>query len=395
MEQMGYSFNYGLLLLVAVLAAVAAGVVYFTRTRRRSDMSDSQLYIEALQAMVAGEDATAFSKLKEVVAVRTDNLDAYIQLGDILRKHKKIDRATRVHQELTLREGLSPRQQRAIYRSLTLDYIASGNAAAAEQALAELLKADKSDLWAAERLVRLYEDDGRWEEAFKMRSQIDRRLRNERPDVLALYKVYAGEQILKNAGDGHKARMAFKEALDLDRACLPAYLGIGETYYDGQQLEDAVEWWSKVLEIQPRAGYLVFERLKKAYFELGQYGEMTRVFEKTLEDDTKNLPAMSGLGEIARKKGDLREAESHYRRMLEIDPDNVAARAGLIGILKDSGETDGAIGEIDHLLQTLPFRPRGYRCRKCSYKTFEPLWRCPECKSFNSFKLWHDHSAPA
>jgi lipopolysaccharide biosynthesis regulator YciM len=122
---------------------------------------------------------------------------------------------------------------------------------------------------------------------------------------------------------------------------------------------------------------------------------MTRVFEKTLEDDTKNLPAMSGLAEIARKKGDLREAESHYRRMLEIDPDNMAARAGLIGILKDNGETDGAIGEIDHLLQTLPFRPRGYRCRKCSYKTFEPLWRCPECKSFNSFKLWHDHSAPA
>jgi len=192
MEQMGYSFNYGLLLLVAILAAVAAGVVYFTRTRRRSDMSDSQLYIEALQAMVAGEDSTAFSKLKEVVAVRTDNLDAYIQLGDILRKHKKIDRATRVHQELTLREALSPRQRRAIYRSLTLDYITSGNTAAAEQALAELLKADKSDLWAAERLVRLYEDDGRWEEAFKMRSQIDRRLGNERPDVLALYKVYAG-----------------------------------------------------------------------------------------------------------------------------------------------------------------------------------------------------------
>lgn len=395
MEQMGYSFNYGLLILVVALAALAAGVVYFTRTRRRSETSDSLLYIEALQAMVAGEDSTAFSKLKEVVAVRTDNLDAYIQLGDILRKHKKIDRATRVHQELTLREGLTNAQRRAIYRSLTLDYIAGGNVKAAEQALGELLKIDKSDLWAAERLVRVYEDDGRWEEAFKMRSQIDRRLGHEQRDLLALYKTYAGEQILKNTGDKHKARLAFKDALNLDKMCLPAYLGIGETYFNDQRLEDAVEWWLKILEIQPRAGHLVFERLKKAYFELGQFGEMTRVFEKTLENDAKNLPAMSGLAEIARKKGDRREAESHYRRMLEIDSDNITARAGLIATLKDRDETDAVIDEIDHLLQTLPFRRRGYRCRKCSYKSFEPIWRCPECKSFNSFKLWHDDSTSA
>jgi lipopolysaccharide biosynthesis regulator YciM len=294
---------------------------------------------------------------------------------------------------LTLREGLAARQRRAVYRSLALDYLADGNPAAAEQALGEILKADKSDLWAAERLLRLYEDDERWEEAFKMRSQIDRRLGGNHRDVLALYKVFAGERLLKNGGDGHKARLAFKEALSLDEGCLPAYLGIGETYYDDQQLKNAVEWWSKILEIQPRAGHLVFERLKKAYFELGQFGEITRVFEKTLEDDDKNLPAMAGLAEIARKKGDLREAESHYRRMLEIDADNITARAGLIAILKDQGDPDGALAEIEQLLQMLPLRPRGYRCASCSYKSLEPIWHCPQCKSFNSFTLWHEDAA--
>lgn len=391
MEQTGYSFDYGWLLVLLILAGAAVGAVYLSRTRRRADTGDSQLYIEALQALVAGDDATAFSKLKEVVAVRTDNLDAYIQLGDILRKHKKTDRAIRVHKELTLRGGLTHRQQRDVHHALALDYLAAGNPGAAEQELREILKLTKSDLWAAERLVRLYEDEGRWDDALKMRTQVDKRLGEEHKDVLALYKYYAGEKILKDTDDGHKARMQFKEALDLDKNCLPAYLGIGETYYHDQRIKDAVEWWSKLLDIQPRAGYLVFKRLQKAYFELGQFGEITRVYEKTLEDDPNNLPALSGLAEIARKKGDLREAESHYRLMLDIDTDNVTARAGLIGILKDSGELEQAVKELDQLLDTLPFKPRGYRCGKCSFKTIEPLWRCPECKNFNTFKLWNEN----
>ena len=394
MESTGFSFNYSLVLLLIILVAVTAGAVYFTRTRRRSQAGDLHLYIEALQAMVSGEDSTAFSKFKAVVAVQTDNLDAYIKLGDILRKHEKVDRAIRVHKELTLRQGLTPRQSRAVYRSLALDYIVAENTEAARHALGEILKIDKSDLWAAERLVRLYEDSERWEEAFQMRSQIDRRLGQDHSEVLALYKVFAGQQLVGQS-DNHQARLVYNEALGFDEKCLPALVGVGDAYFADQRLEDAVEWWSKLLHIQPRAGYLVFDRLKKAYFELGQYGEITRVFEKTLEDDPKNLPALSGLAEIAHKKGDLREAESYYRRMLDLDLDNIVARAGIIGILKDREETESAVQEIDRLLQSLPFKPRGFRCRKCSYKAQEPTWRCPQCNSFNSFKLWaEDKAAP-
>jgi len=387
MENTGFFFNPGLWLLLVVLVVAAGAAVYFTRTRRRTQEGDSHLYIEALQAMVAGADSTAFSKLKEVVAAQTDNLDAYINLGDILRKHKKVDRATRIHKELTLREGLTSRQRRAILRSLALDYVAAENTEAAQRTLSEILSIDKSDLWAAERLVRLYEDSERWEEAFQMRSQIDHRLGQDHRDVLALYKVFAGEQFVRK-NDGHKARLAYKEALGFDEKCLPALSAMGDAYFADGRLDDAVEWWSKLIKMEPRAGYLVFDRLKKAYFELGQYGEITRVFEKTLEDDPKNLPALSGLAEIARKKGDMREAESYYRRILDVDPDNVMARTGLIGIQVDQKDTAGALQEIDHLLQSLPFKPRGFRCRKCSYKSPEPVWRCPQCKELNSFQLW-------
>ncbi len=388
MENTGFAGSYGLWLMLLLLIAAAAAV-YFTRSKRYSRDDDPTLYIEALKSMVRNEDATAFTKLKEVVAEQTNNLDAYIQLGDILRKHKKVDRAIRLHKELTLREGIAPHQRKAIYRSLALDYLAAEQPERAHKALSDILKIEKSDLWAAERLVRLYEDSGRWDEAFQMRQQIDKRLDRDNSDILALHKVYGGD---KQAAEGeyHQARLAYKEALHLDAKCLPALIGLGDAYFAESRLSEAVEWWSRLLETEPRAGYLVFDRLKKAYFELGQYGEITRVFEKTLENDARNLPSLSGLAEIARKKGDLRETESHYRRMLEIDPDNVVARAGLIGIMKDQGDTDGAIKQIDRLLETIPFKSKGYRCRKCNYKSSEPTWRCPQCKSFNSFRLWDE-----
>ena len=384
------SFDHGFMLLMIILIAVAASAIFVTRTRRRRTQSaDSQSYLEALQAMLAGDDSTAFSRLKEVVATQTGNLDAYIKLGDILRKHKKVDRAIRLHQELTLRQGMTPEQNKWLHRSLALDYLAADNFPAARQALTDILKIDKADLWAAERLVRVYEDTGAWEEAFQMRSQIDRRMGQQNKENLAVYKVFAGQKLAQN-GDQHKARIEYKEALGLHENCIPALLAMGDAYFADRRLDDAVEWWSKVLQVEARAGFLVFDRMKKAYFELGQYGEITRVFEQTLERDPKNLPALAGLADLARKKADLREAESHYRRIIEIDPDNVAARAGLISILNEQGEIDDATREIDRLVHSLPFRPRGFRCRKCAYKSAEPAWRCPQCKSFNSLSLWDE-----
>jgi len=395
MQSSAFSFDHGFVLLLIILLVVAAASIYVTRTRRRRTQSeDSQLYLEALQAMLAGDDSTAFSRLKEVVTVQTNNLDAYIKLGDILRKHKKVDRAIRLHQELALRQGLIPQQSKSLHRSLALDYLAAENLAAARQALTEILKIDKADLWAAERLVRLYEDTGAWEEAFQMRSQIDRRLGQQNKEALALYKVFAGQTLASN-GDQHKARVVYKDALGLHETCLPALLAMGDAYFADRRLDDAVEWWSKILQVEPRAGFLVFDRLKKAYFELGQYGEITRVYEQTLERDAKNLPALAGLAELARKKADLREAEAHYRRMLDIDPDHVIARAGLIDTLKEQGELDEATQELDRLVHSLPFKPRGFRCRKCAYKSPEPGWRCPQCKSLSSFALWDEEKPSA
>ena len=76
-----------LIIVLTVLAITAAGGIfaYFNRRPKPRKNKDS-LYTDALNAMVRGDSDDAMRLLRNVVRQDTDHLDAYLQLGDILRE---------------------------------------------------------------------------------------------------------------------------------------------------------------------------------------------------------------------------------------------------------------------------------------------------------------------
>ena len=97
-----------LITVLTVLAITAAGGIfaYFTR-RPKSRKNTDSLYTDALNAMVRGDSDGAMRLLRDVVRQDTDHLDAYLQLGDILREDGNPQQAIKVHHSLTVRPGLS------------------------------------------------------------------------------------------------------------------------------------------------------------------------------------------------------------------------------------------------------------------------------------------------
>ena len=74
-----------IIVLIVLAIAVAGGIfAYFTRRPKTRKNTDS-LYTDALNAMVRGDSDGAMRLLRDVVRQDTDHLDAYLQLGDILR----------------------------------------------------------------------------------------------------------------------------------------------------------------------------------------------------------------------------------------------------------------------------------------------------------------------
>ncbi|MEW5994737.1 MAG: tetratricopeptide repeat protein, partial [Candidatus Zixiibacteriota bacterium] len=90
-----------LIIFLILLAVSFAFFLAWERFTRREKKPLSSLYVEALRDLLDGKRVAAFSKLRQVVTEDSNNLDAYLRLGQILRENKKPDRALQVHRDLT------------------------------------------------------------------------------------------------------------------------------------------------------------------------------------------------------------------------------------------------------------------------------------------------------
>jgi tetratricopeptide (TPR) repeat protein len=85
--------------------------------------------------------------------------------------------------------------------------------------------------------------------------------------------------------------------------------------------EQAIFICQEYLPQQPghMSGHIVYGQ---ALFELSRFDEARAVFETALSLDPENLIALRHLGDIARQAGDTRGARGWYQRVLEADPRN-------------------------------------------------------------------------
>jgi lipopolysaccharide biosynthesis regulator YciM len=385
-------FGWSVFWIFAIGAALFAYA--WTRSSRRRTSQAPKLYMEALRALVDGDDHTAFERLKMTANEDSGNIDAYLKLGDLLRKRGKFDRAIRVHEELTLRLGLSKSAQIAVHKALAQDYLAAANHQLAESSLLKILEIDKEHLWAATQLVSLYESTGRFDEAYEARKTALKISGQKDGQSLALYKTLAGTKLAAQ-GKKHEARVEYKEALSHDPNCIPALLYLGDAYWEDGRADEAVEWWTRLASAHTDAAHLVFGRLERAYFELGQYGEITKFYDRILEKNPNNTAALIGLADLARKKGEYDRAIQQYRHVMEIDSDNVAARAGIISALARMNRWPQVASEVEHLLDAAAFSETDYICSKCGHREHEATWYCAKCKGVGTFRLWSTSSQSA
>lgn len=376
-----------------ILSIIFAFIIVFsvmtflwTRVKGSRRKVSPEPYIDALRALLAGRDQVAFRMLREVARVDPDNVDAYLKLGDLFRKGKRYDKALQIHRELTLRPSLSREQKNEILRSLADDYSESGNHQKAVSVLEELYRASEKDKPAAFRLLSEYEEMGRWEEAFELRRKIPTSDADQNRRILALYKVLWG-RARADKGEFHKARVAYKEALNYDETCVPAYVYLGEAYYKDQRLPDAAEYWKKLLQAVPDAGYLVYDKLERTLFELGEYSDIAEVYEDILNRNPGNTFALCSLAQIDEKKGMIQSAIDRYQQIIDLDPSFLSARLSLAKLYLQQDRREESADLLDKLTENLPPAQEEFICGKCGYKSFEPAWRCPSCKSWNSFNI--------
>lgn len=345
-----------IILLFVVLSAVVALVFFIVFRKKPNSGPDdaASSYAEGLNLLLAGNKEEALQKLRETVSQESNNIDAYVKIGDILRELGQVERAINVHKYLTVRKGVSPKQQHDILRGLARDYQAGDNFEKALGVLNKVLADDRSCSWAQEMKLSLYEAKEDWSHAFQVFKEISPKNGKVKSSRLAVYRVQEGIQ-LQQEGRDKEAKSRFKDAIKICSEGPPGYIYLAEAYKNEDRKSDALGVLKQFVEKVPEQSYLAFEQLKELLYEGGVYGEIENLYLDVIEKQPDNLMARLGLAEIYEKKGELEAAIDTCQQVLDKDPESKEGRKHLVRLYhkagKDAEALDIALDLIDKSLK--------------------------------------------
>lgn len=375
------------LLLLAVIVATITFVVWYS-TKQKESQSQDNAYVEAMEYMTEGNDRLAIQKFKDAVRDDSENISAYLRLGDLLRKKGMLGNAVRIHQDLTLRGNLSLENHLRILKSLLMDYTVSGNLKDGIPTARKILQKDNNpEGWVVQKLAEMLEKEQNWKEAEDIANKYSHLLPSNYQPRVALYLVFQGLRLHEN-GNGKEARVKFKEALKKDSRCAAAYYYLGMSYREEARLDDAIKFWKRLCNESPDSAYIAYPELEKAWFELGRFADAENMYLEQLNKPGKSLKAALALAEIYTKKGEYDNALEILNRM---DEEHLASPQLIrkkVSVLYNKGQYKQAVTQSLAFFDTYEgIGDSEYVCKVCNTKSETPVWICQQCQSLDSYNI--------
>ncbi len=378
----------GLWLFLIITALVIAIIIYYYfKVYQRARSRELELpYTQGLNHLLEGDLEAAKEKFHKAVQQDSDNLDAYLKMGAILREQDQVIPAIKVHQSLTVRPDLKQGQRVEIYKELALDYEQAEAYERAAESAEKIFSVVKDHRWALSFRIRIAEKLKDWQTAFDLTRRMNALDKKKDDQRLALYRVEEGLSLIES-DKGKDGRIKCREALKLDRTCAHAYLTLAHSYIDEKREEDAAQELQNLLDANPEKSYLAYEDLESLFFNLGRFGDLEKVYRDIISKQPDNLEASKSLARFLNKKGEVDSALRVCTEAMEKHPDDLWMRRFMIRALVEADRLDQigplVIEILDRVLVEEPF----YVCSSCGYRTKEPRWRCPECSTMDSFNI--------
>jgi len=343
--------NFLMILMILVLAVVGISVFVLNyKPRRKSRVKD--IYAEGLDLMITGRRKSAYKNFKNIIQKDSNNIKAYLRLGQVLRESGNPLQALKIHKGLLHRRNLTFYEQVELHKNLAMDWYKSNNVDAAIKELHELLKLDKNSEWAVFQLTNFYREKHEWEKAGEYLEKYQKQTNQEDNNKLALYKIQEGRVLIKNK-KFKEARLTFESALNISSDLAVTYYFIGNSYsceseeeyqkslgdevldqIEAQKNSDymekakellgkAIPMWIRYAELNPEQAWMVIHLLKDGLFALDRYSEFEDILKRILKSDSDNIEVIASLSEIYSHRGENSEAIELIDSAIEQDPSSL------------------------------------------------------------------------
>jgi len=339
---MSYTFISIAILVVILAVFLFINFDYNSKYKK----TEKDLYYEALDQLLIGKLKEAYSTLLALIKNDTNNVKAYLKLGQVLREIGKPDRALKVHKSLLIRKDLTSYERIELLKNISLDYKNLNRVDDAIQQSLDVLKLDKHNEWALSELVDLYKLIDDWNSSKKYLQTYQKITGDLDSRILGLYVAKQGQIELKKE-DFSKARLLFEEAVNMSNDLGICYKLIAESYSSESELmyqkseEDsgeeflqeakdllskAVSMWIKYAQNKPSQTREVLYLIKDALFALDRYSEIEFILKDLLERDSNNIDALIDLADYYSSQGENQKSVSLLDSIKDIAKDSVLAQ---------------------------------------------------------------------
>tara|TARA_A100001011_G_scaffold400836_1_gene519608 strand:- start:8431 stop:9636 length:1206 start_codon:yes stop_codon:yes gene_type:complete len=367
---------------IVILCFCAIGLLflYIFRLKPNRRTGTKELYSEGLDMMINGMQRSAYNNFKKIVDMDTNNIKAYLRLGQVLRESGNSTNALKIHKGLTIRQNLSSYDKLELYKNISLDYFDLGNTQKAIEQASKILKLDSKNSWAISKLITYHIKLNDWEKATEYLETFQRVNKISNSHKLGLFTIQQG-RILLNENNFNAARRKFEKALAIDSTLNAAYYFIAEShskesdkyFYRAEKIDDknndeykklfdqalvslsnAIPMWIKYSKSKPKQSWMVIHLLKDALFALDRYDELEYILKEIMDKDSNNSEVVATLADMYAHKGDLDNALEIVNSSVHKDSNSLIIKLIKLKLLSLNGEFNISKGldDIIHFLVT-------------------------------------------
>ena len=350
-----------------------------------------QAYFKGLNFLLNEQQDKAIEAFIEVTKAHPEAVELQFALGSLFRRRGEVDRAIRVHQDLSERAGSGAEQRTEALLELAVDYQKAGLLDHAERILVDLSAktagTSRQQVQTLRLLLDIYVQERDWRKAVaaaeRLNSRSDGADQNRQPEIAHYYcelALQAHEQ-----GDDAAAMQGLDRALAANPACVRANLMRGEWLAARGQHAEAIDAWRRIEQQDPDYLGLMAARMLSAYEAAGRSSEGFSELRRMQQ----HYPALDLLNVLFRASMQQDGPEVAY----ELVKDDLRHRPTLVGLdqmlearlLTATDDRKADLQVIKDLVHTHSSRLAVYLCASCGFKARQYYWQCPACGGWETF----------
>ena len=391
------------LFLIVIIVSIPATLHYLKKPNHSASIKD--LYAEGLDMLIMGKRKKAYKNFKLIIEKDSNNVKAYLYLGQVVRDGGNPKKALDIHQPLLYRKDLNNYDKVELYKNISLDYYRMDNSDQSINFAKKILTVEKFNEWSINHLIRLYKNIDDWANATEYLKMLFEISKNMNYTKLALYKIQEGRVLLKN-NDFNLSRDAFEEALNLNSNLNICYYFIGNAFADESNyiydsaveleqetesslekneqsqklkvdaeniLAKAITMWGHFIESMPEYSWMILPTLKDALQALHRYDDIEKLLIQSENKNENNLDIVSHLADFYANKGDIDKALKTINKALEKNKDSLIAQLKKLKIICLKNKESSLSVQIDKLIVSL-MRDKRYLKYKQSYNDDNMRW---------------------